>query len=218
MDDMQISTNDKNKILENFEKIESVLPQIHGDRKRMVNINFILKQIFKIKDKITIQKYINIQIKKNIYLAFYKKCWCRIQTPIGDDIKKLFGDEFLWILFVPFINQRTHIDNDINNNPYLSQIILIIVWFASHKGIQINQYFFMWCVSKTTWLDFFLIISYYTSNTPAPGIVPNTIGFIVTSPAIIPQATRDADDKLHTKFNLLYALLYKPKFFMIKSV
>ena len=212
MDDMQISTNDKNKILENFEKIESVLPQIHGDRKRMVNINFILKQIFKIKDKITIQKYINIQIKKNIYLAFYKKCWCRIQTPIGDDIKKLFGDEFLWILFVPFINQRTHIDNDINNNPYLSQIILIIVWFASHKGIQINQYFFMWCVSKTTWLDFFLIISYYTSNTPAPGIVPNTIGFIVTSPAIIPQATRDADDKLHTKFNLLYALLYSPNF------
>ena len=209
---MQISTNDKNKILENFEKIESVLPQIHGDRKRMVNINFILKQIFKIKDKITIQKYINIQIKKNIYLAFYKKCWCRIQTPIGDDIKKLFGDEFLWILFVPFINQRTHIDNDINNNPYLSQIILIIVWFASHKGIQINQYFFMWCVSKTTWLDFFLIISYYTSNTPAPGIVPNTIGFIVTSPAIIPQATRDADDKLHTKFNLLYALLYSPNF------
>ena len=209
---MQISTNDKNKILENFEKIESVLPQIHGDRKRMVNINFILKQIFKIKDKITIQKYINIQIKKNIYLAFYKKCWCRIQTPIGDDIKKLFGDEFLWILFVPFINQRTHIDNDINNNPYLSQIILIIVWFASHKGIQINQYFFMWCVSKTTWLDFFLIISYYTSNTPAPGIVPNTIGFIVTSPAIIPQATRDADDKLHNKFNLLYALLYSPNF------
>ena len=92
---MQISTNDKNKILENFEKIESVLPQIHGDRKRMVNINFILKQIFKIKDKITIQKYINIQIKKNIYLAFYKKCWCRTQTPIGDDIKKLFRDEFL---------------------------------------------------------------------------------------------------------------------------
>ena len=208
----------KIKILDNFEKIESVLPQIHGDRKRMVNINFILKQIFKIKDKITIQKYINIQIKKNIYLAFYKKCWCRIQTPIGDDIKKLFGDEFLWILFVPFINERTHIDNDINNNPYLSQIILIIVWFASHKGIQINQYFFMWCVSETTWLDFFLIISYYTSNTPAPGIVPNTIGFIVTSPAIIPQATRDAYDKLHAKFNILYALLYSPNFFTIKSV
>ena len=60
-DDMQISTNDKNKILENFEKIESVLPQIHGDRKRMVNINFILKQILK---KIKLQ-YKNIRISKS---------------------------------------------------------------------------------------------------------------------------------------------------------
>ena len=60
-DDMQISTNDKNKILENFEKIESVLPQIHGDRKRMVNINFILKQILK---KIKLQ-YKNIPISKS---------------------------------------------------------------------------------------------------------------------------------------------------------
>ena len=60
-DDMQISTNDKNKILENFEKIESVLPQIHGDRKRMVNINFILKQILK---KIKLL-YKNIPISKS---------------------------------------------------------------------------------------------------------------------------------------------------------
>lgn len=65
---------------------------------------------------------------------------------------------------------------------------------------------------KNDMARFFLIISYCTSNTPAPGIVPNTIGFIVTSPAIIPQATRDADDKLHNKFNLLYALLYSPNF------
>ena len=60
-DDMQISTNDKIKILENFEKIESVLPQIHDDRKRMVNINFILKQIPK---KIKLQ-YKNIPISKS---------------------------------------------------------------------------------------------------------------------------------------------------------
>ena len=58
---MQISTNDKNKILENFEKIESVLPQIHGDCKRMVNINFILKQILK---KIKLQ-YKNTPISKS---------------------------------------------------------------------------------------------------------------------------------------------------------
>ena len=42
---MQITTIDKNKIFEIFEKNESVLPQINGDRKRMINIDFILKQI-----------------------------------------------------------------------------------------------------------------------------------------------------------------------------
>lgn len=42
---MQITTIDKNRIFEVFEKNESVLPQINGDRKRMINIDFILKQI-----------------------------------------------------------------------------------------------------------------------------------------------------------------------------
>ena len=42
---MQITTIYKNKIFEIFKKIESVLPQINGDRKRMINIDFILKQI-----------------------------------------------------------------------------------------------------------------------------------------------------------------------------
>ena len=44
-DNMQITTIDKNRIFEVFEKNESVLPQINGDRKRMINIDFILKQI-----------------------------------------------------------------------------------------------------------------------------------------------------------------------------
>ena len=44
-DNMQITTIDKNKIFEVFEKNESVLSQINGDRKRMMNTDFILKQI-----------------------------------------------------------------------------------------------------------------------------------------------------------------------------
>ena len=44
-DNMQITSIDKIKIFEIFYKIESVLPQINGDRKRMINIDFILKQI-----------------------------------------------------------------------------------------------------------------------------------------------------------------------------
>ena len=44
-DNMQITTIDKIKTFEIFYKIESVLPQINGDRKRMIDIDFILKQI-----------------------------------------------------------------------------------------------------------------------------------------------------------------------------
>ena len=44
-DNMQITTIDKIKIFEIFYKIESALPQINGDRKRMINIDFIFKQI-----------------------------------------------------------------------------------------------------------------------------------------------------------------------------
>ena len=44
-DNMQITTIDEIKTFEIFYKIESVLPQINGDRKRMINIDFILKQI-----------------------------------------------------------------------------------------------------------------------------------------------------------------------------
>ena len=44
---IQISTNDKNKILDIFEKIESVLPQINADRKRLINVNFTLKRTIK---------------------------------------------------------------------------------------------------------------------------------------------------------------------------
>ena len=57
----------KIKILDNFEKIESVLPQIHGDRKRMVNINFILKQMLK---KIKLL-YKNIPISKSKRIFIY---------------------------------------------------------------------------------------------------------------------------------------------------
>lgn len=57
---IQISASDKDKILETFEKIESVLPRINSDHTRMININFILKQIF----RITKLQYKNLPISK----------------------------------------------------------------------------------------------------------------------------------------------------------
>ena len=84
-------------------------------------------------------------------LAFYNQYWCKTQTLISDDIKTIIWRQNL--IFVntpyPFCQVKdTYIDDDIIKNPQLSQIILIITWFASHRGLQVNQSFFIWCVSK----------------------------------------------------------------------
>ena len=65
---MQITTIDKNKIFEIFKKIESVLPQINGDRKRIINIDFILKQILMMmrsqqKERQNFMRNIGIELK-----------------------------------------------------------------------------------------------------------------------------------------------------------
>ena len=43
---LQISVCDLTKIYKIFKEIEKILPQINGNRKRMIKINFILKQVF----------------------------------------------------------------------------------------------------------------------------------------------------------------------------
>ena len=42
----QLSVHNKNRIHDIFQKIDKILPQINGDRKRMININFIPKKKF----------------------------------------------------------------------------------------------------------------------------------------------------------------------------
>ena len=42
---LQISNSDR-KIYKIFEEIDKILPQINANRKRMININFVLKQLF----------------------------------------------------------------------------------------------------------------------------------------------------------------------------
>ena len=79
---IQISTNDKNKILDIFEKIESVLPQINADRKRLINVNFTLKRTIKMRKL----QYKNIPI-------YNQKEHQHFIYNIGVELKKLFGDD-----------------------------------------------------------------------------------------------------------------------------
>lgn len=55
---VQITFKDKEKIIRIFYEIDKILPQIKGDRKRMINIDFILKKIYKMMD--IQEKYIKI--------------------------------------------------------------------------------------------------------------------------------------------------------------
>ena len=81
---MTFSVEQKNKIMRIFSEIGKILPQIDGERKRMISLNFILRQVSRMMglpfDKIPISK------SKNT-LASYQQYWTQIILLIGDIIK-----------------------------------------------------------------------------------------------------------------------------------
>ena len=78
------SVKQKNKIMRIFSEIGKILPQINGERKRMISLNFILIQVLRMMslpfNKIPISK------SKNT-LASYQQYWTQIMILIGDIIK-----------------------------------------------------------------------------------------------------------------------------------
>ena len=78
------SVEQKNKIMRIFSEIGKILPQINGERKRMISLNFILIQVLRMMslpfNKIPISK------SKNT-LASYQQYWTQIMLLIGDIIK-----------------------------------------------------------------------------------------------------------------------------------
>ena len=78
------SVEQKNKIMRIFSEIGKIFPQINGERKRMISLNFILRQVLRMMglpfNKIPISKS-----KKT--LASYQQYWTQIILLIGDRIK-----------------------------------------------------------------------------------------------------------------------------------
>lgn len=79
---VQISFKDRDKIIRVFNEIDEILPQINGGRKRMINIDFVLKQLFKMLD-LPIEKDVPLS-KSGRTLAFHKRYWAKGQLLIGD--------------------------------------------------------------------------------------------------------------------------------------
>ena len=86
--DITFSVEQKNKIMRIFSEIGKILPQINGERKRMVSIYFILIKIFKMlgieSNKLPITKS-----KKT--LASYEKYWKQMNELIGDKMKEIIN-------------------------------------------------------------------------------------------------------------------------------
>lgn len=81
---VSISFKNKEKIIKVFQVIDKILPQINGDRKRMICINYALIKLFKMLGL----SYKNISISKSKKtLAFYNKYWRDVLSLVGDDIE-----------------------------------------------------------------------------------------------------------------------------------
>jgi len=77
----QISVQNHNRIHDIFRKIDKIMPQINGDCKRMININFILEKIFEFLDLPTD----NIPITKSEKtLLMYEYYWHNTINLIGN--------------------------------------------------------------------------------------------------------------------------------------
>ena len=78
------SVEQKKKIMRIFSEIGKILPQINGERKRMISLNFILIEVLRMMglpfNKIPISK------SKNT-LVSYQQYWTQIILLIGDRIK-----------------------------------------------------------------------------------------------------------------------------------
>ena len=82
----QITVKNRDKILRIFDEIGKVVKSVNIDRKRMININFILKQIFKMLD-LPFEKVKTSKSKKT--LQSYEQYWKDIKTLIIDEINTI---------------------------------------------------------------------------------------------------------------------------------
>ena len=83
---IEISVENKTKIMRIFNEVGGIIPKMESKRKRMISINFILRQVLRMMglpyEKIPISK-----TKKT--LNSYQQYWDRIMLLIGDRIKRI---------------------------------------------------------------------------------------------------------------------------------
>ena len=82
----QITVKNKDKIMRIFEEIGKVVKQVNIDRKRMINLNYIIKQIFSMLD-LPFEKVKTSKSKKTVEM--YRQYWKDILALAFDKIDKI---------------------------------------------------------------------------------------------------------------------------------
>ena len=85
---VQLTHNQRNRIYKVFTEINSILHKINDGRKRIIQIKFILMQLFKMLGL----PYKDIQVTKSEEtLTYYKQYWAKVQLLIGDKIQSIIS-------------------------------------------------------------------------------------------------------------------------------
>ena len=85
---IHMSRDQIDRILKVFDEIDQILPDINDGRKRMISINYILKQLFEILEI----PHDDIQITKSKRtLAYYQRYWKKVPLLIGDKINYIIS-------------------------------------------------------------------------------------------------------------------------------
>ena len=92
IDGIQINHRQREAIYSIFDLLDRVQPEINGNRKRMINIKFVLRMLFQIMGL----PYNEIKITKSKKtLQFYEQWWKQAYGFIKNDIRKIITR--LWI-------------------------------------------------------------------------------------------------------------------------
>ncbi len=100
----ELSNDQRDRIHKVFAEINSALPSVNKNRKRMISTKYIIRQFFVLLglpfDFIKVSKS-----KKT--LEFYNRYWAKISQLKFDKIIRIKGSEFFIIFYPVLINNRT---------------------------------------------------------------------------------------------------------------
>ena len=85
---IQLTYHHREQIYKVFVEIDSVLNEVNGERKRMISIKYVIKQLFKMLR--LPYKDINVTKSKRT-LKYYKQYWKTVQSLIGDRIQLMIN-------------------------------------------------------------------------------------------------------------------------------